>query len=69
MQVLFVRDVMYSEMFRFPEPEGDYVYRSEGEVGFLQIEGTRPIVYFDGDAGYIYPDDSYLPLPPLGEII
>lgn len=65
-EVMFIRNVLWSEMVR--NYADDYVFRSEGEVGDLQVEGTSNVIYFDGDTGHIYPEDSYLPIPEGGKV-
>lgn len=66
-EVMFIRNVWWSEMVRLLPREEDYVFRSEGEVGNLFVEGTRTLIEFDDDTGYVYPEDSYLPIPKGGK--
>lgn len=65
--VMFIRNVWLHEMVMFFDV--DYVFRSEGEVGILRRdEEGRTLIEFDGDEGYIYPHDSYIALPPMGDV-
>lgn len=67
--VRFTRDVMYSEMFPFPNgDEGDYVFTEKDETGQAQeiTHNTIQIVviatgkeWVNDDYGWEYPKDSY----------